>query len=232
MKKSHFLGSCMILIVSGALGGEMAEDFRLQSVAIKVVHEEVLAEEMDVAKECLSSGLAKKQKGDFEAALLEFDRYLELVGEPKNHLVFIYRANTRKSLGDLEGAIQELTTAMSLFPENGDLVARRAAFLRNNGDIAGAVADEKRVDELRKIKILMHIEKLNNGIASSPGSAFLYMERAKLWVKMGDADRAMQDVSSALEIDSQNLMAIRLKKKIQYFLNDKGSTKKDRDSDG
>ena len=120
----------------------------------------------------------KRQQGDLDGALADYDKLIGTDPSPANHAI---RASARRQKGDLDGAIADLDKVIETEP-NPTNYALRASIKMQKGDFDGALADH---DQLIKL---------------SP-SGHNYQIRASARMQKGDLSGALSDYDMALEMD-------------------------------
>ncbi|MFX0197036.1 MAG: tetratricopeptide repeat protein [Candidatus Hodarchaeota archaeon] len=163
-------------------------------------------------------GLVYLYKGEPHAAVADFNHAIELKAEEVvyyDNLVLAYQA-----LNDDNVVLSELTQAVERDPENGFRYAALATFRSRCGDQNGALEDINRAIELkpddtylltRKIEIcialgsrqqalddLSHYIELTPG---TPGQAYGYILRGRIYQQTGDLSTAAEDFSQAVKIE-------------------------------
>ncbi len=129
-------------------------------------------------------GRAYEEKGSPRAALEAYDRALGL--DPRAWRGLQSRAEVRKGLGDLAGALADLDRAISLAGGDPSPTFLRALLRRRLGDLKGARADADQVVAAGKL-----------------GAAALQL-RASLRQAAGDRAGALADLERALVVDPRN----------------------------
>jgi tetratricopeptide (TPR) repeat protein len=132
------------------------------------------------AAELVRSAFSKMKTGDFDGAIQDTTRALEL--DPRHVEAWVYRAGARMNKGDLDGAIEDLTRAIELAPGNALAWAGRATTKNLRHDPEGALADYKRA------------------IECDPGLASARVGRAAILVDRGEDAAAIEELTLALEI--------------------------------
>lgn len=193
---------------------EAAEGARRKGDHVLREYEEQLSEEPDEAKTYLSRAQYKKRKGDYEGAIEDFDKYLQMVGRPNNEMVFLWRANAKKALGDVDGALDDYSTALRMFPRSEGVYAKRAALRRENGDAEGAEADLIEMKNIQHESKLKQIEKMTAAIESAEDPSYLLLQRSKLWMEVGDSTNALRDARQVLKASPNDPRAKRLEKTV------------------
>ena len=197
---------------------EAAEEALKKGNHVLREYEKQLSEEHDEAKTYLSRAQYKKRKGDYEGAIEDFDKYLEMVEKPNNEMVFLWRANAKKAIGDVEGALNDYSTALRMFPESEGVYEKRASLRKEVGDVEGAKSDLQQVSDIRKVKKLERIEKLTRALESAPDQSYLLMQRSRLWMDIGSYSNALKDVQAVRGKDPDSIQAKRLEKQVQRSL--------------
>ena len=86
---------------------EAAAEARKKGDHVLKEYDKLLKKIPDEAQPYLSRGMHKQLKEDYTGAIQDFDRYLQMAGRPRNEMVFLWRANAKKALGDVEGALSD-----------------------------------------------------------------------------------------------------------------------------
>ena len=173
---------------------------------------------LDLAKE-------KATRGDFQGALADCDRAIEL--EPKLGAVWVNRAIVRGLLKDPDGARADYDRAIELDPRQMTAWAGRATIRLSKRDWSGAISDDTRALELapRDTRILLDrasaregegdhegaLEDLTAVLEIDPGSAETLAKRGVLWNMRGEKARALADLERFLELapDDPRAQAVR-----------------------
>ena len=97
----------------------------------------------DSSEQRLGIGNLKLRNGDYDGAIADFTRAIEL--EPGNSREYLMRGNAKKQKHDYAGAIADYTRALELEREYKDVMyAARAGVRELTGDLDGAIADYTR----------------------------------------------------------------------------------------
>lgn len=91
-------------------------------------------------------GTEKKANGDYEGAIADYDRAIEL--NPRHEDAYHNRGHAKNGKGDFKGAIADYTQDLKIHPEDADTYYYRAAARQADGDLNGAIADASRSIEL------------------------------------------------------------------------------------
>lgn|GEM_PF-1189941 len=148
----------------------------------------------------MDSGLAHKFKGEFDAAIADYDRALAL--EPDNALTYINRGVARSGKGDLDAAMADYDRAIALAPDNALAYNDRSFDKIKKGDFAGAVEDA------------------NRAIALDPRLAYAYNNRGYALEREGNLDAALADYERSLALDANNALAYNNRGYARYQLGD------------
>ncbi len=140
----------------------------------------------------LSRGLAAKQKKDWEAALKDFNRVLEL--ERENAFAYYLRGSLYTTKGDLDRALQDYDNAIRLAPKDYDSYLERAQVYEKKGMIDRAVADYDHVIQIDPgSKVVPIYRKL---------AAWNCVERGLDLESKGQLDQAITEYENALKFKS------------------------------
>jgi tetratricopeptide (TPR) repeat protein len=93
-----------------------------------------------------ASGLAKGKQYDYNGAIAEFNRVLEL--DPKNTRAYIFRGKAKFKQDDYDGAITDHTHALELDSGQIDAYLGRSMARKQKSDFAGALTDLDRARDL------------------------------------------------------------------------------------
>ena len=125
-------------------------------------------------------GLAYDSKGDYDRALEDFSKAIELepdYADSYNNCGVIY---SRK--GDYDRALEDFSKAIELEPDYANAYNNRGATYEKNGDYDRALEDCSKAIELK------------------PDYADAYYNRGVVYYRKGDYDRALEDCSKAIEL--------------------------------
>ena len=93
---------------------------------------------LELAKLHTNRGVERKQKGDLDGALQDYDAALAL--NPSDFFAFNNRANVRRDKGDTAGAIADYTEAVRLEPAYAAALVNRGLVQERAGDLEAARA--------------------------------------------------------------------------------------------
>ena len=128
-------------------------------------------------------GTAKKDLGDFEGAIADCDKAIEI--NSKSASAYYNRSINKASLGNFEGAIADCDKAIELNPKPAYYTIRGNA--KNClGDLEGAIADQDKAIEL------------------DPEYAYAYNNRGIAKKDSGDFEGAIADYSKAIELNQKD----------------------------
>lgn len=91
------------------------------------------------AKNFFENGQTRVKQGEYEAAIADFSKAIEL--DPKNPLAFAARGNARVNTGAVDEAIADFTQAIVFDPTRRVPYINRAVARIDKGDLDGAVVD-------------------------------------------------------------------------------------------
>jgi tetratricopeptide (TPR) repeat protein len=134
-----------------------------------------------------SQGLAQKQKGDLDAAIVEYDKAIIL--DPDNANAYINRGNARTDKGAFDIAIADFDKAISLVPDS-EIAYNDRCFARvKKGDFDAAIVD------------------CDKAIALDPSEPFPYNNRGFAFASQGNFDKALSDYDKSIALDGENNFA-------------------------
>jgi tetratricopeptide (TPR) repeat protein len=139
-----------------------------------------------------------------------------------------YRGNERAGLGQTDLALADLDEAKRLWPQYGGPYVDRAMIFIDRRDIAGAMAEYEGligvdpdndvgldgrcwVRALANTELDAALSDCNRSIQLSPFNDIGYEDRAIVWLRRGEAERAFQDAAFALNQSSTNPRALYLR---------------------
>src|SRR5438876_487692 len=128
-----------------------------------------------------NSGIAKLQKKDFNGAIADFNRALQL--DPKLAKAYDDRGLAKQGKGDLDGAIADFNHALQLDPKDAKACDNRGVAKRHKGDFDGAIAD------------------FNRALQFDPKDAKAYVNRGIAKQQKGNLDGAIADFNRALQLN-------------------------------
>jgi tetratricopeptide (TPR) repeat protein len=169
------------VLIQPAFAHEMHEMHTPQVSSSATPESLFLNPEQDLlAEQLFTQGLDKLQVDDYQGAMADFDRSLELAHDQK---VYLRRGELRHQLGDLQGALVDYTEVLNLEP-NTYTYYQRGHIREALGDLQGALAD--------------YTEAIN----LYPNDGYGYSYRGALQTRMGNILAASQDLSLALQYNS------------------------------
>jgi tetratricopeptide (TPR) repeat protein len=153
-------------------------------------------------------------KLDFRQAEAAFSEVIRL--SPRDAAAYDIRANARKYLGDLDGAIADDTMAIRLAPNFGMYYGNRAISWGEKGDAAHALADFNRDVQLEPNVAAVFgnrgnffaarkdndqaIADFTEAIRLDPRYSKAYANRSDVWRQKGDLDRSLADADQAIAL--------------------------------
>jgi tetratricopeptide (TPR) repeat protein len=185
----------------------------------------------DKADDCVAKGRAKEVKLDWNGAIEEYTRAIQL--RPNYPEAYYYRGGARKAKLDWNGAIADYTQAIQFRPDYPEAYYYRALAKSvegtydpvtklRSGDIGGAIADYTAAIQLKPSYVDAYINRgamksrirgdLDGGIADftkaielSPDAARAYINRGDARQEKGYLDAAIADYTKAIQLKPDNL---------------------------
>jgi tetratricopeptide (TPR) repeat protein len=162
-----------------------------------------------VASSYLSLGWGHFEKKDLQAMAAAFNRAVEL--DPRMAAAYSSRGYAYWWLGRIDDAIKDYSTAVRLAPEDPRyLLDRAGAFAAKKKD-EEAVRDMKKASEIApkasapfaelgryysdRKKDALALKYYTEAIARDPEKAKLYRKRASVYQRLGEPDKAREDMS-------------------------------------
>lgn len=142
----------------------------------------------------IALGQTAQSHGQHADAIAEFTR--ALLADPENAEALKFRAISYAAAGNEKGALNDLRLAIKARPEWADLWYQRALIHRRAGRNITAITD------------------LNHALNLEQGHTSALVARGNLFWKMGDRDKALNDLKAAVEskptdIENRRLLAAR-----------------------
>ena len=161
-------------------------------------------------------GIAKDEMGDYEGAIADYDRAIEI--NPQYARAYSNRGITKDNMGGHKGAIADYDRAIEINPQYAGAYNNRGTAKDNMGDHTDAIADYDRAieidpqygtynnrgvakDSLGDYKGA--IADFDRAIEINPQSAKAYKNRGDTKSNMGDHKGAIADYDRAIEINPQ-----------------------------
>ena len=202
-------------------GIPLAMDRRHLLICILSVTNALTAFAQRTAKDFERSGLAKQRSGDYQGAIADYSRAIEL--NPKYAIAYKDRASAKGLAGDDEGALADCNEAIELNPRYALAYANRGGAKGEKGDLDGAEADCNRALELdpncalaydnrgtiksRKDDLDGAIADYDQAIKLSPKNAFTYNNRGAAKESKGEYYDAVVDFNEAIQLDPKFAIA-------------------------
>ena len=144
-------------------------------------------------------GFAEFESGQIAKALDDFNIVISLNPEYVN--AYNNRGLLRAREGDFENAMLDFTQAMILDPLNPKYYEHRRDVYLKQGEFRKAVEDEK------KITWLIEYHELSAEIAATIHPVDLLIERAQLFIRVYDFEKALTDLDRAVALASDSAPA-------------------------
>ncbi len=187
-------------------------------------------------------------KGDKLAAKIDYDKAISV--DPNNYQGYLARGvylknNSKADLrnGDFNKAILLLENEIGKNPQDAPLLIRRAEIMEQIGNMQGAYAEydsylkiwplnysamEKKALYLSYSKQWQQaIEAFTTIINNFPDNATMLYNRSLTFQKLGNLQKALDDVNDAISIDPANYAFYFHRSSIKYQLEDKAGSKID-----
>ena len=144
-------------------------------------------------------GIAKKGSGDFEGALVDCDKAIEL--NPKSASAYHNRSLNKASLGDLEESLVDCDKSIELNPKPAYYTVR-GIVKKDLGDFEGAIADQDKAIEL------------------DPEYAPAYYNRGIVKKDLGDLEGSLVDCDKAIELNPKYELPYNNRGIVKLYLKD------------
>ena len=135
----------------------------------------------DAAEKYFTSGLKKHEQGDFEGAIADYNKAIEL--NPKDVRAYYNRGVAKKTLKQYKEAIADYDKAIELNPEDAQAYYNRGNAKHHLKQYKEAIADYDKAIEL------------------NPKYAYVYSNRGFAYLELGKKEEAIKDFNKAIELD-------------------------------
>jgi tetratricopeptide (TPR) repeat protein len=168
----------------------------------------------DLARLHLDRGLEYANNKDFDHAIQEYDKSIQL--NPHNAITYKNRGNAYFDKGDLGRALNDYTRAQETDPNYADAYFNRGLVYAEKGDYDHAIGEYNRVIQLNPNDSTALNERgwahfLNNdpdrafsdfslAIRNDRNNANAYFGRAMVCLNAGDNNRAIRDFNQAIKL--------------------------------
>ena len=132
----------------------------------------------------ISQGNEKRNRGDYDGAIADFDRAIEI--DPDNAGAYHGRGEAKRGKGDYDGAITDCDRAIELDPDDPGGCNIRGMSKWQKGDYEGAITDFDRAIEV------------------DPGHTGAYYIRGMIKEEKSDYEGAIADFDHAIGLDSDD----------------------------
>lgn len=139
------------------------------------------ADRRSVAAEYVNFGSWEFGQGEYETAIEDFTRAIEI--DPEYALAYSRRGLTYYDLGEYEQAIADYTRAIELDPKDIFYYTDRGNAYRELGEYEQAIAD------------------YNRAIEVEPTSGWAYVSRGNIYKELGEYEQAIAEYDYAIELD-------------------------------
>ena len=146
----------------------------------------------NAAEQYYSSGLAKADKGDFDGAIADYSKAIEL--NPRYPEAYAKRASAREAFafkvkGNYNGVLDDYDKAIALGENTAELHNSRGYVRQLTGDLDGAIAD------------------FTNALELDGSCVVCCYNRATAFRNKGDLDSAMADFTKAIDAHNNPILS-------------------------
>ncbi len=154
-----------------------------------------------------NSGIAKLKKNDFDGAIADLNRALQL--DPKNPQAYESRGIAKREKHDLDGAIADFNRALQLDPKYAHAYYSRGNAKREKHELityggVEAFSPDHKVTAKEKADLQGAIADFNRALQLDPENAKAYGNRGIAKMEQGDCDGAIGDFDHVLTLDPKN----------------------------
>ena len=157
-----------------------------------------------------NSGIAKLKRHDFDGAIADFNRALQL--DPKLAKVYESRGLAKREKHDLDSAIADFNRALQLDPQYAHAYYSRGNAKREKHELiasggVGVFSPDDKVTAKEKAALQGAIADFNRALQLDPKNAKAYGNRGIAKMEQGDCDAAIADFDHDLTLDPKNAPA-------------------------
>lgn len=169
------------------------------------------------AEDWLNSGTEKHQQGDYEGAIEDYKKALNMKG---TYAVAHYAKGLSESeLENYDEALNEFNTVLEIIPHYKNAYISRAFYVKERtGDLKGAYEDYTAAINLKEDDndayaynnrgyvllqlgdTLAALSDINSSLDLNPGNPYAYRNRAMVYIAMGKISQGCKDLNKAAEL--------------------------------
>jgi tetratricopeptide (TPR) repeat protein len=169
---------------------------------------------LNPAEAYFNRGLEYYNNGDFDQAISEYNKVIQLV--PNNANAYYNRGLAYAGKGDLDPAISDYDKAIQLNPDFFEAYINRGNAYFDNGNMDQAISDFDKAIQLNPDFVMAYynrgnaykdkgdldraISDFDQAIQLDPTLAQAYVNRGIAYSEQGDLDRAISDYDKAIQI--------------------------------
>ena len=151
----------------------------------------------------LKRGYAKFQRDDYEGAITDLDKALEV--NPQSYIAYTLRGAIKSQLKDYDSAILDYTKAIELNPNDSDIYYFRGQAKIENSELSNQISTPLSYTDNPLYKIRKSaIADYNMAIKLKPDAANYYNERGIAKVLIRDHNGALNDFNKSLYLDEDD----------------------------
>ena len=161
-------------------------------------------------------GSRKAQEGDYQGAIVDYDRSISL--DSTNGQAYIYRGDAKSNLGRHEEAIADHNRALQIWPDSWPAIVNRGIAYMGRGQFEKAISDFDEALRLQpdsvsaltysnraaaKNSLGLHehaIADCDQALSLDPGTAGAYVNRGEAKAALGRIAEARSDLDAALAL--------------------------------
>ena len=173
------------------------------------------------ANSYFSQGVALAERGNYQAALTNYNQAIQL--DPNFANAYFSRGNAYSELGDKQKAIADYTQTIQLNPKDAIAYYKRGNAYYLLGDKQKAISDYTQAIQLDPKNAAAYnnrgnaysdlgdkqkeIADYNQAIELDPKNAYAYNNRGLAYSDLGDKQNAIADYTQAIQLDPKNAYA-------------------------
>ena len=172
------------------------------------------------AEDLKKSGDTKSAQGDYEGAIQEFNKALEI--EPRFARVYNNRGLVKKTMGDTQGALNDFIKAIELDPQLAAAHFNLGQIKTDTGDFTGAIKDLSNAININENPLIQESYLLRGAnkyessdfsgaildfdkvIESDQTNSIAYYLRGATKLAVGDEQNSLKDLKKAEELGNEN----------------------------
>ncbi len=171
--------------------------------------------------------IAYRASGEDDKALADYNKAIEL--DPSNANFYVNRGNLLKASGEADGAIRDYSKAIELKPDHLNAYINRGVAYNDKQDREKAIADYTKAIEIDPTQVQSYYNRavaytamqkfgqalpdlnkfIEAGTATPEALSDAYLNRGIVQYYAGDVEKAIADMTKAIELNPKQINAYR-----------------------